>query len=200
MAGIESKKCPPARKGKLFVVSGPSGVGKGTLVRMLQMKHPEIRLSISATTRKPRPGEVRGVDYIFMEKENFLEMVEKGYFLEWAEFAGNYYGTDGNIVDKTIEQGNNLLLEIDVKGALQVKTKRPEAVLVFIEPPSVEELKSRLFKRKTESETEIEKRLSIVRSEIEQKGKFDYTVVNDNLSEAFIEFEKIFSDVTEKKQ
>jgi guanylate kinase len=178
------------RKGKLFVISGPSGVGKGTLVRMLLMKYPEIKLSISATTRQPRPGEVRGVDYIFMEQDNFIEMAEKGYFLEWAEFAGNYYGTDGTIVEKTIEQGHNLLLEIDVKGALQVKTRKPEAVLVFIEPPSMEELKSRLFKRKTESEEDIQKRLAIVHSEIEQKVFFNYSIINDNLSQAFIDLEK----------
>lgn len=188
------------KKGKLFVISGPSGVGKGTLVKMLLAKHSEITLSISATTRKPRPGEVRGIDYIFMDKENFLEMVKMGYFLEWAEFAGNYYGTDRTIVEKALEQGQNILLEIDVKGALQVKSKKPEAVLIFIEPPSMEELQARLFKRKTESEAEIQRRLAIVKSEIELKNKFNYRIINDNLNNAFLELENVIKTELEASE
>lgn len=183
------------RKGKLFVISGPSGVGKGTLVALLTAKHPEIVLSVSATTRKPRRGEENGVHYFFVKKEVFLDRVNKGKFIEWAEFAGNYYGTDSIFVEKNLNEGRDVILEIDVKGALQVKEKMPEAVLIFIEPPSMEELKSRLFKRKTESEADIEKRLSIVKSELDQKSKFDYFIVNKFLNQAYTELESVFYGV-----
>lgn len=178
-------------KGKIFVISGPSGVGKGTIVRHLIGKLPEVALSTSVTTRPPRPGEINGIHYFFIKKETFLDKLKKGGFLEWTEFAGNYYGTDKNIMELTIKEGFNLILEIDVKGALQVKEKKPEAVLIFIEPPSIDELKSRLFKRKTESEEQIQKRLSIVKSELEKKDKFDYCILNDNLDEAFTKVENI---------
>lgn len=118
-------------------------------------------------------------------------MVNEDEFLEWTEFAGNYYGTDKNITALTIEQGHNLLLEIDVKGALQVKEKMPEAILIFIEPPSLEELRKRLFKRKTESEEEIQRRLSIVSRELQEKNKFNYNVINNDLDESLDELEKI---------
>ncbi len=179
------------QKGSLFVISGPSGVGKGTLVNLLRAKCPEIALSTSVTTRKPRPGEINGTHYFFIEKEVFLYRLKHGDFLEWNEFAKNYYGTDRNIVETAVQQGHNLLLEIDVKGALQVKEKKPEAILIFIEPPSLEELKARLFKRKTESEREIQERLSIVKSEIGKKHLFDYSIVNDDLELAFSELENI---------
>ena len=178
-------------KGKIFVISGPSGVGKGTIVQRLIKKNPEVALSTSVTTRAPRSREVNGIHYFFIKKETFLDKLKKGCFLEWTEFAGNYYGTDKNIMELTLKEGFNLILEIDVKGALQVKEKRPEAILIFIEPPSIDELKSRLFKRKTESETQIQERLSIVKSELEKKDKFDYCILNDNLDKAFIKVEKI---------
>lgn len=179
------------KKGTLFVISGPSGVGKGTLVDLLTSKYPEITLSTSVTTRTPRPGEISGVHYFFIEKVVFLDRLKHGDFLEWTEFAGNYYGTDKNIVEIAIKQGYNLLLEIDVNGALQVKEKRPDAVLIFIEPPSLNELKSRLFKRKTESKNEIEERLSVVKSEIEKKQYFDYQIVNDKIDKSFKKLEEI---------
>lgn len=178
-------------KGKLFVISGPSGVGKGTLVNLLKLKHPDLVLSVSATTRKPRPGEVDGEHYFFVEKDVFLDRVEKGKFLEWAEFAGNYYGTDSKFVEENIEQGKNVILEIDVKGALQVKEKKNDAKLIFIEPPSLEELKLRLFKRKTDSDKDIEKRLKIVASELETKKEFTYFIVNAFLNQAYTELENI---------
>ncbi len=178
-------------KGKIFVISGPSGVGKGTIVRRLIGKLPEVALSTSVTTRPPRAGEINGIHYFFIKKETFLDKLEKDCFLEWTEFAGNYYGTDKHIMELTIKEGFNLILEIDVKGALQVKEKKPEAVLIFIEPPSIDELKARLFKRKTESEEQIQKRLSIVKSELEKKDKFDYCILNDNLDEAFAKVENI---------
>ncbi|HSA07744.1 MAG TPA: guanylate kinase [Candidatus Gastranaerophilales bacterium] len=179
------------KKGKLFVISGPSGVGKGTLVNLLRTKYPEIIISTSVTTRNPRPGELSGIHYFFIKKEDFLFRINQGNFLEWTEFAGNYYGTDKNIVELTIEQGHNLLLEIDVKGALQVKKHKSDAILIFIEPPSIEELKSRLFKRETESEQEIYERLSIVKSEIDKKTEFNYCLLNDKLDRAFSDLESI---------
>lgn len=178
-------------KGKLFVISGPSGVGKGTLVNLLCVKHPDLVISVSATTRQPRPGEVNGKHYYFVDREVFLDRVNKGKFLEWAEFSGNFYGTDGAFVEENLNQGKHVLLEIDVKGAVQVKKKMESAVLIFIEPPTVEELQSRLFKRKTESDEEIQKRLNIVKSELEQKAIFDYTITNKFLASACNELENI---------
>jgi len=169
------------KKGTLFVISGPSGVGKGTLVSMLREKHPEIKLSVSATTRNPRTGEINGVHYFFLTKEDFKNRIELGEFLEWAEFSGNFYGTNKKFVEKMLEEGQSIILEIDVQGAVQVKSQLKDAVLIFIEPPSFDELKSRLVKRSTESEEEIQKRLSAVKRELEQKKEFNYIVVNDNL-------------------
>ncbi len=189
-----------SQEGKLFVISGPSGVGKGTLVSLLIQKYPNLILSTSVTTRKPRPGEINGVNYFFVDKEDFISRVENEYFLEWAEFAGNYYGTDKNIAEGIIKQGYNLLLEIDVKGALQVKEKKSDSVLIFIEPPSFEELKSRLFRRMTESESEIKERLSIVKSELSKKNKFDYSIINDDLTRALNELENIVNKELNKQE
>ena len=172
------------KKGTLFVISGPSGVGKGTLVSMLREKHPEIKLSVSATTRNPRPGEINGTHYFFLTKEDFKNRIELGEFLEWAEFSGNLYGTNKNFVEKMLEDGQNIILEIEVQGALQVKNKLKDVILIFIEPPSFEELKERLIKRCTETEEEIQKRLAIVKKELEQKHEFNYVMINDNLDTA----------------
>jgi len=179
------------KKGILFVISGPSGVGKGTLVSMLRKNHLEIKLSVSATTRNPRPGEVDGVHYFFLTKEDFKNRIESGEFLEWAEFSGNFYGTNKNFVEKMLKDGKNIILEIDVQGALQVKNKLREAILIFIEPPCFEELKLRLLKRSTESEEEIQKRLAVVKGELQQKKEFNYVMVNDNLDTAFKKLEDI---------
>jgi len=179
------------KKGTLFVISGPSGVGKGTLVSMLRKNHPEIKLSVSATTRNPRPGEINGVHYFFLTKEDFKNRIKSGEFLEWAEFSGNFYGTNKNFVEKMLKDGQNIILEIEVQGALQVKNKLQEAILIFIEPPSFEELKSRLLKRSTESEEEIQKRLAVVKTELHQKKEFNYVMVNDNLDTALQNLETI---------
>lgn len=179
------------KKGTLFVISGPSGVGKGTLVSMLREKHPEIKLSVSATTRNPRPGEINGTHYFFLTKEDFKNRIELGEFLEWAEFSGNLYGTNKNFVEKMLEDGQNIILEIEVQGALQVKNKLKDVILIFIEPPSFEELKERLIKRCTETEEEIQKRLAIVKKELEQKHEFNYVMINDNLDTALQNLETI---------
>jgi len=179
------------KKGALFVISGPSGVGKGALVSKLRANHPEIKLSVSATTRNPRPGEINGVHYFFLTKEDFKNRIELGEFLEWAEFSGNFYGTNKKFVEKMLEEGQSIILEIDVQGAIQVKSQLKDAVLIFIEPPSFEELKSRLVKRSTESDEEIQKRLSAVKRELEQKNEFNYIIVNDNLDIALKNLETI---------
>ena len=179
------------KKGSLFVISGPSGVGKGTLVSILRTKHPEISLSVSATTRNPRPGEINGVHYFFLDKNDFKNRIKSGEFLEWAEFSGNLYGTNKKFVEKMLEDGQDIILEIDVQGAIQVKNKIENAILIFIESPCFEELKSRLLNRKTESEQEIQKRLAVVKTELEQKNEFNYTIINDNLDIALNNLENI---------
>ena len=179
--------------GKLFVISGSSGVGKGTLLKELLLQHPELELSISATTRKPRPGEVDGVNYFFVSKDEFMQSVENKEFLEWAEFNGNCYGTKQAWVEKQLNKGKNLILEIETKGALQIKQKMPESILIFILPPSIEELEHRLRGRNTEDEETIQGRLHEAFREIECSKNYDYRVVNDDLYKALKELEQIIN-------
>lgn len=180
-------------KGKLFVISGSSGVGKGTLLNALLAQHPDIKLSISATTRTPRPGETDGVNYFFTKKEDFKESIKNGEFLEWAEFNGNFYGTKQAYVEKTLNKGKNLILEIETKGALQIKQKLPDSILIFIMPPSLEELEHRLRGRNTESEEAIQNRLKEAFREIECSKNYDHKVVNDDLTRALKELEGIIN-------
>jgi guanylate kinase len=179
-------------KGHLFVVSGPSGVGKGTLIGALLRRYPEAWLSVSATTRKPRPGEREGVDYFFLDEEEFLEGVRRGRFLEWAEVHGHLYGTPAEEVERKLSEGRDVFLEIDVKGALQVMEKVPEAVTVFIAPPSMEELEERLRRRGTEGEEEIDVRLRNAQQEAEFAPSFRYKLVNDRLDHAVEELCAIY--------
>ena len=179
------------KKGKLFVISGSSGVGKGTLLKKLLEKNPSVEVSISATTRQPRPNEINGVNYFFISKEEFLKEVKNEEFLEWAEFNGNYYGTRLAWVERNLNKGKNLILEIETNGALQIKNKMLDSVLIFILPPSMEELEHRLRGRNTEDEETIQGRLHEVRREIECSKNYDYTIVNDNLDEALSELERI---------
>ncbi|OPX86774.1 MAG: Guanylate kinase [Pelotomaculum sp. PtaB.Bin104] len=183
-------------KGILFVVSGPSGTGKGTICKALLDGDPALRLSISTTTRSPRIGEVEGEHYFFLTKEIFSQMIREGQFLEWAEVYGNYYGTSRQFVLETLEQGSDVILEIDIQGALQVKEKFPEAVLIFVSPPSMSELKERLIVRGTDSLAEIEKRLSYTADELKLAGRYDYVVINDNLAKAV---EKVRAIITAEK-
>ena len=176
---------------KLFVISGSSGVGKGTVIKEFLNKHPEFRLSISCTTRGKREGEEHGVNYFFLTPEEFKECISKDEFLEWAEFSGNHYGTRKAFVEGCLKNGENLILEIDTKGALNVKKIMPEAELIFIAPPSIEELEARLRGRHTESEEAIQKRLASIKLEIENSKHFDYKVVNDKVENAVRELEKI---------
>ncbi len=176
---------------KLFVISGSSGVGKGTVISNFLKRNPDFMLSISCTTRKMRVGEVDGVNYFFLTQEDFTTCIENNKFLEWAEFAGNYYGTKKKYIFECLEKGKNIILEIDTKGALQLKEKMPEAVLIFICPPSLEVLENRLRGRKTEDENTIKKRLDEVREELKRAENFDYKLVNDDLDTAVIRLEEI---------
>ena len=177
--------------GKLFIISGSSGVGKGTVIKAFLNKHPEFKLSVSCTTRMPRAGEVDGENYFFISKEEFDLNIKNDAFLEWAEFSGNRYGTQKKYVEQKLSENKNIILEIDTKGALIVKSKMPEAVLIFIMPPSFEELELRLRNRKTESEDAIKKRLESTRQELLNAEKFNYKIINDSVENAVSELEKI---------
>ncbi len=174
-------------KGMLIVVSGPSGCGKGTLLAEV-LKKDKFFYSVSATTRSPRPGETDGVNYYFLTKEKFEETAENGGMLEYASYCGNYYGTPKKPVEDMLERGIHVILEIEVQGAMKIKEKCPDALFIFILPPSLKELRRRLNKRGTETEEVIECRLGEAAGEIKQACKYDYTVVNGELSEAVDDF------------
>ncbi len=178
---------------KLFVVSGSSGVGKGTVLKKFLDKNPDFMLSISCTTRAPREGEVDGVNYFFMTKDDFKNCINNDKFLEWAEFAGNFYGTKKKFINQCLKEGKNIILEIDTQGALKVKKQMSDAVLIFICPPSLEALENRLRGRHTEDEETIQKRLKEVKEELKRAENFDYKIINDNLENAVCELEKIIS-------
>lgn len=191
------------RKGLLILISGPSGTGKGTVCDLLRQKHPEISYSISATTRQPRPGEQDGVNYYFYTKEKFQEMIDQGQLLEWAEVYGNFYGTPKQKVLDRLEAGEDILLEIDTQGALNVMKVMPEGLFIFLLPPSLEELASRLKGRGTETEESLHRRLGAAVDEIKLATKYRYVVVNDKVEDAqetiakIIEAEHHRSDLNE---
>lgn len=176
--------------GQLIAITGPSGVGKGTLVRLLLARHPELYLSVSTTTRQPRPGEVEGKDYYFVSPEQFKALIQTEQLLEWAEYAGNYYGTPRENVETQINRGRTVLLEIEVIGAQQVKQTFPEALRLFILPPNLAELERRLRDRGTDTEDAIAKRLQRAKAEIELSTEFDLQIVNDNLDQALEKIEQ----------
>ncbi len=188
------------RTGNLFVVSGPSGAGKGTLVARLLEAVPDSWVSVSATTRAPRAGEVDGVSYYFLDRDEFLRRADEDGFLEWAEYAGNCYGTPRSSVEQKIAEGKQVILEIDVQGAFQIKDKIPEAHLIFIEPPSMEVLEARLRGRGTEADDVIEKRMQAARLELSQKMRYDKRLVNDDLDSAVAELVDYVNAQAEKPQ
>jgi guanylate kinase len=172
---------------KVFVITGPSGVGKGTLIRGLLERRPDLELSVSATTRAPRPGESDGVDYHFLTPEQFEARVRAGDFVEHATYSGNRYGTLRSELERRLAKGEGVVLEIEVQGARQVRAAMPEAVAVFIAPPSVEALRARLVGRGTDSSEQVDERLKTAERELEAQPEFAHVVVNDRLEEAIEE-------------
>ncbi len=181
------------KKGKLFVISGPSGAGKSTVVFKAVENRDDVCFSISVTTRKPRPGEVDGKEYFFVDLDRFKEMVENDELLEHAEYVANSYGTPRAYVQKNLDAGMNVLLDIEVQGARQVHEKMPEAVMIFIVPPSMEVLKQRLENRGTDTERAIEARLIRAKQEYAEADFYDYIIVNDDADKAAKEFEAIIT-------
>ena len=179
------------KKGKLFVFSAPSGTGKTTLIKNVLENFPQLTFSISATTRSKRETETHGVDYFFLNENEFKKKIENDEFLEWGKFFGYYYGTLKNLVFEKINSGKSVVLEVDVKGALNIKNAYPDSVLIFISPPSIEELKKRLFNRRTESERDFLKRIERAEMELNYKEKFDYNVYNYSLEDAKLEVNEI---------
>lgn len=180
-------------KGKTFIICGPSGVGKGTVVSRLMEADPTLYFSVSATTRAPRAGEADGVHYHFLTRERFQEWIDAGDFLEHAQFVGNFYGTPRRYVDEAMDQGRDVLLDIEIQGAEQIHQKRPEAVRLYIAPPSWEELERRLTGRGTEDGEKIRSRLARGREEFAAARDFDYLVINDTVEHAAAEIRAIMT-------
>ena len=172
------------KQGQLIIISAPSGAGKGTIIRELLNVNKNLYLSISATTRAPRVGEVPNQSYYFYEKNKFLDLIEEDYFLEYASYLDNYYGTPKDVIQMKLDEGKDVILEIEIKGAMQVKERVPEALLIFVMPPTIEELRSRLVNRNTESKEDILRRFKESYKEINTFTKYNYVVVNDIVSEA----------------
>lgn len=179
--------------GVLYVVSAPSGCGKGTILEVVLKNNKNIYYSVSATTRSPREGEIDGTNYFFHSYEGFQKLVDDGGMLEYAKFCGNYYGTPRKEVEEKLAQGYDVILEIETNGAMQIKKNFPEAVLIFILPPSISELRRRLNKRHTESEEVIENRIEKAEGEIRCSAEYDYIMINAELEKAISDFEAIIS-------
>lgn len=179
------------RKGLLLVVSGPSGAGKGTICKALLTRNPDIQISVSATTRNPRAGEVDGVNYHFITRDTFLDRIEHDGFIEHARVYDNYYGTPKSNVIAALNSGEDMLLEIDIQGAMQVRDRMPDGIYVFILPPSMSELKSRIIKRGSETEESLNKRFASAYQEIDFIKKYDYYIINDDLENAVATLESI---------
>ena len=208
-AGYNRKPCerkseqggaePMSKKGILAIISGFSGAGKGTVVNRLLEKE-SYAVSISATTRKPRTGEVDGQNYFFRTKDEFEKMIANDQLIEYAEYVGNYYGTPKDYVFKKLDEGFDVILEIEMQGALKVKEKFPETALIFITPPSADELKKRLVGRGTETAEQIEKRMSRAVDECPYMNQYDYIVVNDDLDECVDEIHRLLQSIHNAKE
>lgn len=181
------------KKGKMFIVSGPSGAGKGSVLKALLEKRKDVYVSVSATTRPPREGEENGVHYHFLDVDTFHKWIAQDAFLEYAEYVGNFYGTPKRFVDEAMESGRDVILEIDVQGALQIAQKRPDAILIFIAPPDWKELERRLTLRGTDSPEKIQKRLLRAKVECQTAGAYHYFVINDSIQNAAMEVDAIMT-------
>ncbi len=181
------------QKGKLFVFAAPSGAGKTTLVHAIVTKHPELRFSISYTTRKPRKNEAHGVDYLFVDKDRFMQLRDEGEMLEYAEVFDHYYATSRSQVEKHLADNRNVILEIDWQGARQVRASMPECISIFILPPSVDELERRLRDRRTDAPEVIERRLRDALSDMSHWDEFDHVIINDDLNQAIDSLEKVLA-------
>ncbi len=179
------------KKGRLFIFSGPSGVGKSTILHRIFEDDPTLYFSVSATTRSPRPGEVDGKDYHFTDVEHFHKLIEEDNLLEYAEFVGNYYGTPREYVDAELAKGRDVILDIEINGAIQVRTKRPDAISIYIAPPSWDDLKTRLVGRGTDSEVKVRERLARAREEFSIAHTYDYFVINRSIETAVNEVKSI---------
>ena len=181
------------KRGKTFIVSGPSGVGKSTVLKSLLDRRENVYFSVSATTREIRPGEEDGVHYHFLEVDTFRQWIAREEFLEYAEYVGNFYGTPKRYVDEAMDRGEDVILDIEIQGASQVKSKRPETVSIFIAPPSWAELERRLTERGTDSPDKVQKRLLRAKVEFQTAHTYDYFVINDNVENAVRELEAIMT-------
>jgi guanylate kinase len=187
------------QKGEIIAVSAPSGTGKTTILKSILQDFPELVFSVSATTRKKREFENEGIDYFFISVEEFENKIKNNEFVEWEKFYDYYYGTYKSFIEENISNGKSVIAEVDVKGALSLKKIYPQADLVFISPPSLEELKSRLVNRKTESTDELKKRIERAEMELNQKDKFDYCIENDDLAKAILETENLIKKIINKE-
>jgi guanylate kinase len=187
-----------SNRGQLFIISGPSGAGKGTVVQGLLSRRPSLLLSISASTRPPRPTEKHGVHYLFVSEQEFLRMRERGELLEWANVHGNLYGTPRRFVEDNLTRGRHVLLEIDVQGAREIKRKLPEARLIFIEPPSFGVLEQRLRKRSSEREDEVARRMAAAYDEMRSKRWFDGVIVNEVVDQTVNEVLQLIDKLIER--
>ena len=188
------------RKGEIIAISAPSGTGKTTIIKNILMKYPEIVFSISATTRPKRPGEKNGIEYYFVSETEFLNKIENKEFVEWEKFYDYYYGTFKSTIEENINSGKSILLEIDVKGALSLKNIYPEAHLIYIMPPSFEELVKRLSERRTENEIDFKKRIQRAEMELSHKDRFDYLVINKDLNKAIKETSELIKKILNKEK
>lgn len=187
-------------KGEIIAISAPSGTGKTTIIKNILKKYPEIVFSISATTRPRRPGEKNGVEYYFVSEAEFLNKIKNKEFVEWEKFYDYYYGTFKSTIEENINSGKSILLEIDVKGALSLKNIYPEAHLIYIMPPSFEELVKRLSERRTENETDFKKRIQRAEMELSHKDRFDYLVINNDLNKAIKETSELIKKILNKEK
>ena len=188
-----------SKKGLLVVYTGCSGVGKGTIMKEMLQKESSLRLSVSATTRDPRPGETHGKEYFFVSREEFKEMINNNKFLEYAQYADNFYGTPKDAVEEMLNQGLNVILEIEVQGGLQVLEKCPDCLSIFIVPPSMEELENRLRGRGTEPNDVIEKRMEAAKTEMTFTNRYDYVVMNDKVDTAVEEIISLIKKEQDKR-